>query len=128
MQILHEDTFYEYFKPYRPKNAGPPIWGGLGLEVFGNDPRIVMAMPPANVWTVVEGENNSQGISPGMHVVNRLCFLVTQIPHNGIDVDFNATPRNAFLSPIGLRRQLATLRRLISRQQELLASQSRNVE
>ena len=35
--MLHEDTFYEYFKPYRHSDACHDIWGGLGLETFGKD-------------------------------------------------------------------------------------------
>src|SRR5271169_5785406 len=35
--VLHEDAFYEYFKPYRHPDACYDIWGGLGLETFGKD-------------------------------------------------------------------------------------------
>lgn len=33
--VLHEDTFYEYFKPFRHADARHDIWGGHGLETFG---------------------------------------------------------------------------------------------
>ena len=39
--VLHEDAFYEYYKPYRHPKASYDIWGGHGLETFGNDLEIV---------------------------------------------------------------------------------------
>jgi len=35
--VFHEDAFYEYFKPIRHSGAKHNIWGGLGLETFGED-------------------------------------------------------------------------------------------
>ena len=45
---LHEDTFYEYFKPYRHPNASYDIWGDLGLETFDADCILVSSLPMEN--------------------------------------------------------------------------------
>ena len=111
--VLHEDTFIEYFKPHRPTKARYEIWGGLGLEASGKDWDTVSKMPVTYVWTVMDTDVGPW-IVPGIHSVNRICFLVTRKPHNWADFAFNAAPRNAFLSKIGLTRQMATVRRLLS--------------
>ena len=45
--VLHEDAFYEYFKPIRHPEAHYDIWGGHGLETFGSDFEIVRHHDPA---------------------------------------------------------------------------------
>ena len=49
---LHEDTFYEYFEPYRHPEAHFDIWGGIGLETFGEDMEIVRRTNPEYIWTI----------------------------------------------------------------------------
>lgn len=45
--VLHEDTFYEYFKPRRLREAQYDIWGGHGLETFENTSiRFAVKIPP----------------------------------------------------------------------------------
>jgi len=39
--VLHEDAFYEFFRPYRHPQAQYDIWGGIGLETFGRDLELV---------------------------------------------------------------------------------------
>ena len=64
--VLHEDAFYEYFKPYRHPDACHDIWGGLGLETFGKDLDTVRKLDVSYLWTVVEGgSSNDQWITPG---------------------------------------------------------------
>ena len=112
--VLHEDTFYEYFKPYRHPDAGYNIWGGLGLETFGKDLDTVRKLDVSYVWTVLDGSSGrDQWISPGIHLVNRICYLVTEKSHEGIDVDFRVPSRLNSLTPIGLTRQMNILFRII---------------
>jgi hypothetical protein len=112
--MLHEDAFYEYFKPYRHPDACHDIWGGLGLETFGKDLETVRKLDLSFVWTVLDGDSsNDQWISPGFHFVNRICYLVTEKPHQGIDVEFRIPSRLNSLTPIGLTRQVNKITRLI---------------
>ena len=110
--VLHEDVFYEYFKPIRHAEAHYDIWGGLGLETFGKDLEIVRRYDPAFVWTVVEGGSSSdQWIITGIHYVNRICYLITEIPHNWMDVTFRVSSRMSSLTELGLKRQMSRLAR-----------------
>jgi hypothetical protein len=110
---LHEDVFYEYFKPIRHTEAQYDIWGGHGLETFGKDLQIVRSYDPAFLWTVVDGDSGiDQWIVTGAHVVNRVCYLITEVPHNWIDVEFRVRHRPHSLTKLGLKRQISRLRKL----------------
>jgi len=39
--VFHENVFYEYFRPFRHASSHFNIWGGHGLETFGEDLRTV---------------------------------------------------------------------------------------
>lgn len=112
MQILHEDTFHEFFMPYRHEEAKHQVWGGLGLETFGADYQLVRSLDPKFVWTVIEdGVSDDLWITQGIHHVNRICYLVTEISHSGFDVEFRCRHRPTTLSSLGLKRQINTLKR-----------------
>lgn len=111
---FHEDVFYEYFRPFRHPEAEFDIWGGHGLETFGRDLEIVRQHDQDYVWTLLEGEGG-EWIVPGFHYVNRLCYLFTEVPHHGVFVEFRVDPPNRLLTPLGLRRRVATLRRIMTR-------------
>lgn len=124
MCVLHEDTFFEYFKPYCHPKAHFDIWGGIGLETFGDDFEIVRQLPHEYVWTIVDGDcgddqwitpGDDQWITPGVRYVNRVCYLVSRKPHYWIDVDFRIRHLScSSLTPLGLRRQITKLKRLIT--------------
>ena len=112
--VLHEDTFYEYFKPVLHPEAQYDIWGGYGLETFGQDIEIVRGHAQAYVWTVVDsGCDSDQWIVPGAHSVNRVCYLTTEIPHQWVDVEFRIRYRGYSLTELGLKRQIAKLSRIM---------------
>lgn len=113
--FLHEDAFYEFFVPYRHPKAQFDIWGGLGLETFGDDLQLVRSIDDAYLWTVVDSGNSSdQWITPGFRYVNRVCYLVTERPHNWLEVDFLIPRRPRFLTPLGLTRQMRKLERAMA--------------
>jgi len=60
MLTLHEDTFYEFFRPYRHPQAGCDIWGGIGLKTYDDDLELVKSLSVTNVWTVVDGDDGDQ--------------------------------------------------------------------
>ncbi|MBX3665438.1 MAG: hypothetical protein KF834_07115 [Burkholderiales bacterium] len=113
--VLHEDVFYEHCKPYRHPKSVWNIWGGYGLETFGSDFELVSAADPNYVWTVLEdGVNDDCWIVTGIHRVNRICHLLTEVPHYSIPIDFRVRhrPRPASLTKIGLARQIYRIKRI----------------
>jgi len=35
----------------------------------------VKSLPEKSIWTVVDGDDSDQWILPGIHTVNRICYL-----------------------------------------------------
>lgn len=112
---FHEDVFYEYFRPFRHPSAHFEIWGAHGLETFGADFQIVQNHPENFVWTVLDGsEGSDQWIAPGIHFVNRVCYLLTENPHDWAPVEFRIKNRPSSLTSLGLARRIRTLRQLLT--------------
>jgi len=109
MLTLHEDAFYEFFRPYRHKDANHDIWGGIGLETFGEDLELVKSLPVESVWTVVDGDDGDQWILTGIHTINRICYLITEVPHDWREIQFRIPSRGYSLIRIGLKRQINKL-------------------
>lgn len=113
--VLHEDAFCEFFVPYRHLESRFDIWGGLGLETFGEDLQLVRKLDSSYVWTVLDsGCSEDQWITSGIHHVNRVCYLVTEKAHNGLIVDFRVSQRARSLTSLGLTRQIKKLERAMS--------------
>ena len=112
---LHEDTFYEYFQPYRHPATSISCFGDLGLETYGKDRELAYSLDSTFMWTVMDGTDNGRlFICPGLHVVNRVAYLVTQEQHYNLQVGFRCDGRPRSLTPLGLRRQVTQLTRYIA--------------
>lgn len=112
--LLHEDVFYEFFRPYRHPQATENCWGGLGLETFGADFELLRSLDIDHLWTVVDGDDGrAQWITPGIRYVNRVCYLVTERSSSGLAVDFRCSWRRSSLTRLGLERQLNCLLRAL---------------
>lgn len=113
--VFHEDVFYKHFRPFRHPLARHDIWGGHGLETFGDDLQLAFEQDENHVWTVVDGEEiNEQWIIPGFHRVNRICFLLTEVAHFDAPIEFRIERGPRSLTPIGLTRRITTLKRILS--------------
>ena len=109
---FHEDVFYQYFRPTRHPGAAFDIWGGHGLETFGSDLSIARQYRQDHVWTVVDGDRD-EWIVPGLRFVNRICYLLTELPHRHADIQFRVAANSSTLTSRGLARRLAVLRRML---------------
>jgi len=69
----------------------------------------VKTLPATSVWTVVDGDDD-QWILPGSHTVNRVCYLITEVAHDGKDVQFRIPRRGYSLTQLGLLRQVNKVR------------------
>ena len=110
---FHEDVFYDYFRPFRHPAAAFDVWGGHGLETFGADLLLVREYDQDYVWTVIDGEKD-QWIVPGLRYVNRVCYLLTKVSHEGKFFEFRVAPPYPSLTRLGLARRIAILRRLLT--------------
>jgi len=90
-ELQSEDEQYREELLYL-KDASHDIWGELGLETFGADLELVKQLPATHVWTVVDcGDTADQWILTGIHTVNCICYLVTEVPHDWKDIQFESS-------------------------------------
>lgn len=72
--LISEDDFFDQ---YRPVNTpGTPADGGE----FYHEYEHVKDMDAHSVWTIVDGEDGGMYAIPGFHVVNKVCYVVTEVP------------------------------------------------
>ena len=111
---FHEDVFYQYFRPFRHDKSEFDIWGGLGLETFGHDLQLVRNYPTECVWSVLDGgAGPDQWIVPGIHFVNRVCYMLIEVAHDWADVQFRVHRNMNSLTAVGLKRRLSTLHKTL---------------
>ena len=123
--VFHEDVFYEFFRPFRHPSSEFKIWGGLGLEPFGSDLQVAKDYSERFVWTVLDGcKGPDQWIAPGRLYVNRVCYLLTEVAHDWVPVEFRIEFRSSGLTTTGLARRVSALHKLMLANTEALAGQS----
>lgn len=79
------DEWIETCRPLsNPFNPNAPF-NGMMFETFGPEFDHVLAMQDARVWTIVEGDDDALLLISGRHFVNRLGYLLTEKPWDGIN-------------------------------------------
>lgn len=80
---LDEDAFVERFRPvpnHLDADCGFALdTGGCLFATNGDELQHVLAQDPRTVWTLVEADGRLF-IESGLHIVNRLGYLVTEEP------------------------------------------------
>ena len=123
--VFHEDVFYEVFRPFRHPSSEFNIWGGLGLETFGSDLQLVNGYSDRFVWTVLDGsEGPDQWVAPGLHLVNRVCYLLTEVAHDWVPAEFRIKFRARGLTKVGLARRVSALHKLLQERASIQADES----
>ena len=77
---MNEDQFFEHFKPVQNHLVADAPHGGCMFETYGEEVEFVNAQPANNIWTIVEGDNDTMFYCKGARLVNRLGFLITEVP------------------------------------------------
>lgn len=81
MKTISWDEFYETYSPMTNHIDGDTAFDGCLFETFGDEIEYVAGQDATVVWTVIEGEGEAPPTAvTGLHLVNRLGFLVTRNP------------------------------------------------
>jgi hypothetical protein len=100
---LTEEQFDELFttvENHLDTNAG---WSGSMFETFGEELEYVKmkAKSGNNVWTLVEGDDDTMYISNGMRLVNRMGYFITREEwEEETDVEIDMTMEDEHLDSI----------------------------
>jgi hypothetical protein len=83
--LLTEDEFdrqYTLRSNHLNPNASWALGEGPGclFETYGEELEFVRRQDPLTVWTLVDGDNGAIVLISGMHLVNRIGYLLSTIP------------------------------------------------
>jgi len=81
MQIT-ETYFEQTYRPIQNPIDTNASFNGWMFETFGEEIEYVGSQSENNVWTIVEDDEGDLIICDGIHFVNRLGYVVTEVPHN----------------------------------------------
>jgi len=78
-EVTHKLTWEEWEEKFEPilEDEGSDY---RRFETFPPDLDEVLSADPKCVWTVLEGDDGSEYICPGYHLVNRMYYLITKKP------------------------------------------------
>lgn len=68
-----------HINPTAGWTSGPDGRGCL-FETYGKELDYVRRFDPMRVWTLIDGENGNLYIASGMHLVNRIGYLLSRYP------------------------------------------------
>lgn len=94
VKILSEEQFYEQFTPVENHIDDNASWNGAMFETFGEELEYVKmkAQKGNNVWTLIEGDDDTWYISNGMRLVNRIGYFITREEWEGetdVEIDMS---------------------------------------
>ena len=88
-----DNQFEDRFKPIQNHLDDNASWGGAMFETYGEEMAFVLEVHeknPNRVWTIMDGEDNDMFIGNGLSYVNRVGYIITEVPFEGdgfIEVD-----------------------------------------
>jgi len=76
------DTQYPLVINHLNPNASWTFGDGPGclFETYGQELAFVRSQNPRTIWTLVDGDDGSQFLLSGFHIVNRIGYLVSTVP------------------------------------------------
>ena len=85
MTKMTEDEFdeqYPLITNHINLNASWTFGDGPGclFETYGEELAFVRSQNPRTIWTLVEGDDCTEYVISGYHLVNRLGYLISSIP------------------------------------------------
>jgi hypothetical protein len=78
MKQITENEFYENFTPVENHLDNNASWDNCMFETYGEEEDYVREQDNNNIWTIVEGDNDTMFIESGFHIVNRMGYLITE--------------------------------------------------
>ena len=80
VKTLTEEQFDEQFTLIENHLDDNASWSGAMFETYGEELDYVLMKGKKgdNVWTIIEGDDDSMFIVSGVHLVNRIGYLITR--------------------------------------------------
>jgi hypothetical protein len=81
-EFNYEERLSEWWDQYKPI-SNHIVNNGCLFETYGAELEFVKAQDSKHIWTLVEGDSGDLYIENGFHYVNRLNYLITELPFEG---------------------------------------------
>ena len=88
MTITYE-IFEETYKPIKNPFVQDSSYDGYMFETYGVELAHVREQDNKNIWTIINCDNEEQYIVPGYAIVNRIGYLLCNIPWESEDIQVN---------------------------------------
>jgi len=77
---MNDDQFFEHYKPIQNHLVADAPESGCMFETYGPELDFVQSQNPKTIWTLIDGENDNIVYIAGFHLVNRIGYLITEVP------------------------------------------------
>lgn len=88
---MNYDEFFEKYKPVKNHIDQNAANDGCMFETYGDELKHVLSIANSpdcrKVWTIMDGDNGSVFIGNGYHLVNRIGYLITEVPAPDGDIE-----------------------------------------
>lgn len=87
--IITFEEFEETYKPQKNPFVQDSSYDGYMFETYGVELAYVREQDNKNIWTIINCEDEESWIIPGFHVVNRLGYILCEIPWESENIQVN---------------------------------------
>jgi hypothetical protein len=88
---LTDDQWYDTYKPVTNPTGDSGYFVDDDCLVFDwtvpADLAAIEAAGPMHVWTYMDDDDGEPCIMPGMHRINRIGYMITEVPHDDKNIN-----------------------------------------
>ena len=89
MKTIDYGQFEETYKPIMNPFVQDSSYNGCMFETYGVELAHVREQDNKNIWTIINGENETQWLIPGYSIVDRIGYLICDTPWESEDIQVN---------------------------------------
>ena len=89
MKTITFEIFEETYKPIKNQFVQDSSYDGCMFETYGVELAHVREQDVKKIWTIVDCNNEEIWIVPGYSIVNRLGYILCEIPWESEDIQVN---------------------------------------
>lgn len=89
MKTITYEQFEQQYKPIKNPFVQDSSYNGCMFETYGVELAYVREQDVKKIWTIVDCDNEEIWIVPGYSIVNRLGYILCEIPWESEDIQVN---------------------------------------
>ncbi len=89
MKTINFEDWFEKYIPQKNPFVQDSSYNGCMFETYGVELAHVREQNNKNIWTIINGENETQWLIPGYSIVDRIGYLICNTPWESEDIQVN---------------------------------------